>query len=60
MKKGCMMMNKMNNTMMDIRPRNNTKVPPYNYPEVLAAPAFGAAWEGSPWNAFLMMNQDED
>ncbi len=53
-------MNKMNNTMMDIRPRSNTKVPPYSYPEVLAAPAFDSVWEGSPWNAFLMMGQAED
>ncbi len=53
-------MNKTTNTMMDIRPRNNTKTPPYNYPEVLAAPTFSSAWEGSPWNAFLMIGQAED
>ncbi len=52
-------MNKSNN-MMDIRPRHNTKTPPYNYPEVLGAPAFDAVWEGSLWNAFLMMGKTED
>lgn len=48
----------MKKTMItDIRPCENTRIPPHNCPVVLTAPAHSSIWEGSPWKAFQMMAQ---
>lgn len=48
----------MKKTMItDIRPCENTMIPPHNCPVVLTAPAHSSVWEGSPWKAFQMMAQ---